>query len=162
MIEICNLFKQYEHQPLFKDLHLVVEKGSVVAIIGPSGSGKSTLLRCMNGLEAFQKGYISVDDQRFCGVLERGYNKGKEGITIKNIRRKVGMVFQQFNLFPHMSVLHNITVAPMHVLGIQRAEAETHAILYSGRCIWRKRPKNIPVNSQVENSSGWLLPVPWR
>ena len=128
MIEICNLFKQYEHQPLFKDLHLVVEKGSVVAIIGPSGSGKSTLLRCMNGLEEFKKGYISVDDQRFCGVLERGYNKGQEGITIKNIRRKVGMVFQQFNLFPHMSVLHNITVAPIFVLGVDQAEAESNAI----------------------------------
>lgn len=106
----------------------MVEKGSVVAIIGPSGSGKSTLLRCMNGLEAFQKGYISVDDQRFCGVLERGYNKGQEGITIKNIRRKVGMVFQQFNLFPHMSVLHNITVAPIFVLGVDQAEAESNAI----------------------------------
>lgn len=106
----------------------MVEKGSVVAIIGPSGSGKSTLLRCMNGLEAFQKGYISVDNQRFCGVLERGYNKGQEGITIKNIRRKVGMVFQQFNLFPHMSVLHNITVAPIFVLGVDQAEAESNAI----------------------------------
>ncbi len=106
----------------------MVEKGSVVAIIGPSGSGKSTLLRCMNGLEAFQKGYISVDDQRFYGVLERAYNKGQEGITIKNIRRKVGMVFQQFNLFPHMSVLHNITVAPMFVLGVDQAEAESNAI----------------------------------
>lgn len=106
----------------------MVEKGSVVAIIGPSGSGKSTLLRCMNGLEAFQKGYISVDGQRLYGVLERGYNKGQEGIMIKNIRRKVGMVFQQFNLFPHMSVLHNITVAPMFVLGVDQAVAESNAI----------------------------------
>ncbi|KAB2833770.1 MAG: amino acid ABC transporter ATP-binding protein [Candidatus Brocadia sp.] len=128
MIEICNLLKEYDHQPLFKGLNLDIAKGSVVAIIGPSGSGKSTLLRCMNGLETFQRGCVSVDGHNLYGVLERDYNKGQESIIIKSIRRKVGMVFQQFNLFPHMSALHNLTVAPIHVLGIQRAEAETDAI----------------------------------
>ncbi|TVL99610.1 MAG: peptide ABC transporter ATP-binding protein [Candidatus Brocadia sp. WS118] len=128
MIEICNLLKEYGRQPLFKGLNLNISKGSVVAIIGPSGSGKSTLLRCMNGLEAFQRGCVSVEGHKLYGVLERDYNKGQESIIIKNIRRKVGMVFQQFHLFPHMSVLHNITTAPIHVLGIQRAEAETDAI----------------------------------
>lgn len=128
MIEICNLFKAYDHQFLFKGMHLVIEKGSVVAMIGPSGSGKSTLLRCMNGLEIFQRGYLSVNGQKLYGVHEPEYHKEQETLTVKKIRRKVGMVFQHFNLFPHMSVLQNITVAPMHVLGIERAEAEAYAV----------------------------------
>lgn len=128
MIEIYKLFKEYGHQPLFKGLNLVVEKGSVVAVIGPSGSGKSTLLRCINGLEIFQKGYVSVCGQRLYGVHEEGYNKEQETLALKNIRRKVGMVFQQFNLFPHMTVIHNITAAPVFVSGVDPAEAESNAI----------------------------------
>src|SRR3972149_1621747 len=123
MIEICNLSKQYDNQPLFKGLHLTITKGSVVTLIGPSGSGKSTLLRCMNGLESFQEGHISVNGQMLYGIHEQNYNKAQVHLTLKNIRRKVGMVFQQFNLFPHMTVLHNITEAPTHVLDIsQRSE----------------------------------------
>lgn len=128
MIEICNLFKQYDHQPLFKGLHLDVAKGSVVTLIGPSGSGKSTLLRCINGLETFQKGHISVNGQKLYGINEQNYNKAQEYHSLRNIRRKVGMVFQQFNLFPHMTVLHNITESPTYVLGISQAEAESNAI----------------------------------
>jgi ABC-type polar amino acid transport system ATPase subunit len=128
MIEIHNLSKQYDNQPLFKDLHLTITKGSVVTLIGPSGSGKSTLLRCVNGLESFQKGHISVNGQKLYGIHEQNYNKAQVHLTLKNIRRKVGMVFQQFNLFPHMTVLHNITESPTHVLGISQAEAESNAI----------------------------------
>src|SRR3990167_2143217 len=128
MIEIHNLFKQYGKQPLFKGLHLNIAKGSVVTLIGPSGSGKSTLLRCINGLETFQDGYISVDGQKLHGVNEHSYRKEQEDHTVRNIRRKVGMVFQQFNLFPHMTVLHNITESPTHVLGISQSEAESIAI----------------------------------
>ena len=128
MIEIHNLSKQYDNQPLFKGLHLTITKGSVVTLIGPSGSGKSTLLRCMNGLESFQEGHISVNGQMLYGIHEQNYNKAQVHLTLKNIRRKVGMVFQQFNLFPHMTVLHNITEAPTHVLDISQAEAESNAI----------------------------------
>ena len=128
MIEICNLFKQYDHQPLFKGLHLDVPKGSVVTLIGPSGSGKSTLLRCINGLETFQEGHVSVNGQILYGIHEQNYDKAQKDTTLRNIRRKVGMVFQQFNLFPHMTVLHNITEAPTHVLGISQAKAESNAI----------------------------------
>lgn len=127
MIEICNLFKKYDHQPLFQGLNLVIERGSVVTIIGPSGSGKSTLLRCMNGLEMFQKGSITVNGQKLYGFHEQRYHKEQETVMVKNIRRKLGMVFQQFNLFPHMTVLQNITVAPISVLGIQQTEAESNA-----------------------------------
>lgn len=128
MIEIHNLSKQYDNQPLFKGLHLNIAKGSVVTLIGPSGSGKSTLLRCINGLENFQEGHISVNGQVLYGIHEEKYNKAQVTLTLKNIRRKVGMVFQQFNLFPHMTVLHNIIESPTHVLGINRTEAESNAV----------------------------------
>lgn len=128
MINICNLSKQYGHQPLFRHLDLDVAKGSVVAIIGPSGSGKSTLLRCINGLETFQGGCISVDGQKLFGYGEQGYHKALNCKVVKNIRRKVGMVFQQFNLFPHLTALHNVTVSPVSVLGIDKTAAESHAI----------------------------------
>ncbi|HHT9139061.1 MAG TPA: amino acid ABC transporter ATP-binding protein [Candidatus Wunengus sp. YC60] len=128
MIEICNLYKQYDHQSLFKGLRLDVAKGSVVTLIGPSGSGKSTLLRCINGLETFQEGHISVNGQKLYGINEQNYDKAQTNQTLRNIRRKVGMVFQQFNLFPHMTVLHNITESPTHVLGTSQSEAESNAI----------------------------------
>ncbi len=128
MIEIYNLSKQYDNQPLFKGLHLTITKGSVVTLIGPSGSGKSTLLRCINGLESLQEGHISVNGQKLYGIHEQNYNKAQAHLTLKNIRRKVGMVFQQFNLFPHMTVLHNITEAPTHVLGTSKIEAESNAL----------------------------------
>ena len=127
MIKINNLFKRYKEQPLFNGLSLDIKKGSIVAIIGPSGSGKSTLLRCINGLVAFQGGYISINGYVLHGFNEQSYNKADIEITIKNIRKKVGMVFQQFNLFPHMTVIRNITEAPIHVLGITKAEAESDA-----------------------------------
>lgn len=128
MIKISNLIKHYDHQPLFRGLHLNIERGSVVTIIGPSGSGKSTLLRCINGLETFQAGFISVNNQTQLGTDERNYHKNQEERVLKNIRRKVGMVFQQFNLFPHMTALQNITIAPTQVLNASQTEAETHAI----------------------------------
>ena len=94
MIEISNLFKQHGQQLLFNGLNLEVEKGSVVAVIGPSGSGKSTLLRCINGLEYFQKGRISVDGQKLYGVNEQSYNKAMKslvmgGIAIRNACGKI-------------------------------------------------------------------------
>ena len=89
MIEICNLFKAYGRQSLFRGLHLTIEKGSVTAMIGPSGSGKSTLLRCMNGLETFQGGCISVDGQKLYGINERAYPKKQKSLAVKNIRSKM-------------------------------------------------------------------------
>jgi polar amino acid transport system ATP-binding protein len=95
----------------------------VAAIIGPSGGGKSTFLRCLNGLERFQGGSVVIDGERLvAGVPERE----REAI-LAGVRRKVGMVFQGFNLFPHMDVLRNVVEAPIHVLGLGRAEAEARA-----------------------------------
>ncbi|MCF6158465.1 MAG: amino acid ABC transporter ATP-binding protein [wastewater metagenome] len=128
MIKIHNLLKQYNDLLVFNGLNLDIEKGSVVTVIGPSGSGKSTLLRCINGLESFQRGYVSVDDQILYGIHEQDYRREQEERALKNIRRRVGMVFQQFNLFPHMTVLQNIIEAPVYVLGMNQAEAETQAL----------------------------------
>ncbi|TLD41948.1 MAG: Methionine ABC transporter ATP-binding protein [Candidatus Jettenia ecosi] len=144
MIKIQNLFKHYNHQSLFKGLSVDIAKRSVVTIIGPSGSGKSTLLRCINGLESFDGGWISIDSQTRCGVNESGYHKAQEELVLRNIRKKVGMVFQQFNLFHHMTVLQNITESPIHVLGIGRAEAESNAVSLLRKVNLEEKAQNYP------------------
>ncbi|MCX7770982.1 MAG: amino acid ABC transporter ATP-binding protein [Proteobacteria bacterium] len=126
MITIKNLHKSFNGHKLFKGLNLEIKRGEAVAFIGPSGSGKSTLLRCINGLESFQEGEITVKD-----ITIHGTNLGLKKIeeeAIRKIRLSVGMVFQQFNLFPHMTVLQNIIEAPIHVLKIPKEEAEETAI----------------------------------
>jgi polar amino acid transport system ATP-binding protein len=99
------------------DINLAVLKGERIVLCGPSGSGKSTLIRCINHLETYEKGEIRVD-----GVLV-----GNRTVAIDAVRREVGMVFQQFNLFPHMTILQNCTLAPMRSLGLKKAAAEDRA-----------------------------------
>ncbi|MBX3396958.1 MAG: amino acid ABC transporter ATP-binding protein [Phycisphaerae bacterium] len=99
-----------------------VERGEVAALIGASGSGKSTLLRCLNGLESFDAGTIHVAD---AGVPSGRHPASSKGML--RLRRRVGMVFQQFNLFPHMTVLQNVMTGPLHVLGMAREEAAARA-----------------------------------
>lgn len=103
---------------VLNDIDLTIAQGEVVVICGPSGSGKSTLIRCINKLEAIQKGTIIVD----------GMNINAPGTNITHLRAEIGFVFQQFNLYPHMTVLENIVLAPMLVRGIPRAEAEKTAM----------------------------------
>ncbi len=116
MISIKNLDKFFGKLHVLKDVNLHIKEGEVVVIIGPSGSGKSTVLRCINYLEEPTQGEITVD----------GYSLTKES-EINKVREEVGMVFQRFNLFPHMTVLENITLAPMKVRGVAKAEAEETA-----------------------------------
>jgi len=115
-IKITGLKKFYGSFQALHDVNLTVEKGQVLALIGPSGSGKSTLVRCINLLEELQEGSIEVN-----GV------EVKEGKNIAKVRAEVGMVFQQFNLFPHMSALRNVAIAPVRVRGLSWAEAEVKA-----------------------------------
>lgn len=127
ILEVRNLSKSFGGLEVLKDISFDVEKGRVVAIIGPSGSGKSTLLRCINQLEKPSGGEINV-----CGMnMIEGYRGGKpvyaSAETLRAMRLKIGLVFQNFNLFPHMSVMKNITEAPMCVLGKSRQEAEETA-----------------------------------
>ena len=103
---------------MLRDVDLVVERGQRIVVCGPSGSGKSTLIRCVNGLEEHQTGTIAVD----------GVELTDDRRAVERIRRDVGMVFQQFNLFPHLTVLENLTLAPVQVARLSRAEAEARAL----------------------------------
>lgn len=114
MIRVRGLHKYFGSLHVLKDIDLDVERGEMVVLIGPSGSGKSTLLRCLNFLELAQRGEIWLRGQR---IDPRAQNLDK-------VREHVGMVFQHFNLFPHMNVLGNITMAPIHVKGMTRKEAQ--------------------------------------
>jgi len=132
MIKVRNLHKSFGDQRLFKGISLDVSKGEVVVLIGPSGSGKSTFLRCINGLETFEKGEIDVDDIALQSINRPRPSK-KDAETIRQVRLKVGMVFQQFNLFPHLTVLENIIEAPVYVLGMEKKKAEEEAVTFLRR-----------------------------
>ena len=113
-IEAKNIYKKFQNLEVLKGIDLEVAEGEVVAVIGPSGGGKSTLLRCLNKLETIDKGSIVIDGETL--VKESG--NGVEYVSEKDVRRiscKMGMVFQQFNLFPHMTVLENLIEAPVQV-----------------------------------------------
>jgi polar amino acid transport system ATP-binding protein len=114
VIELRNVNKWFGSLHVLKDINLSIEAGAVVVICGPSGSGKSTLIRCVNRLEPIQSGEILVDGSRL----------DDPKINSPKLRSTVGMVFQSFNLYPHMTVLRNITLAPMKVKGLTAAEAE--------------------------------------
>ncbi|MBR7008502.1 MAG: amino acid ABC transporter ATP-binding protein [Ruminococcus sp.] len=129
MLEVKNIAKSFDSLKVLKDISFNVEQGQVVAIIGPSGSGKSTLLRCINQLEKADGGEMTVDGTKmFYTDEQKGkvvYASKKE---LRDIRLKIGLVFQNFNLFPHLNVLHNITQAPVHVLKQEKSQAEHNAI----------------------------------
>jgi ABC-type polar amino acid transport system ATPase subunit len=117
MIELIDVHKSFGHLNVLCGVDLTVNKGEVVVVIGPSGSGKSTMLRCINGLEPIQKGKVIIEGEDLHGP-KTDPNK---------IRQKIGMVFQQFNLFPHKNALQNIMLAPMKVQGKGADEAEAIA-----------------------------------
>jgi general L-amino acid transport system ATP-binding protein len=118
MVEAINVSKTYDNNfEALKGVNLTVKKGEVVVIIGPSGSGKSTFIRTLNRLETFDDGEIIID-----GI------KLEDGANLDSIRKEVGMVFQNFNLFPHLNVLDNITLAPMKVRGLSKVDAEKLAM----------------------------------
>jgi ABC-type polar amino acid transport system ATPase subunit len=123
MIDIRGLYKRHGSLEILRDLSFSVEKGEVAAIIGPSGGGKSTLLRCINGLEPFEQGQIRVGDV----VLTADASPKSRASLLRSIRKRVGFVFQQFNLFPHLDVIGNVVEAPVHVLGKTLDEAVADA-----------------------------------
>src|SRR3979409_164535 len=122
-VEIEGLHKWFGEFYALRDVNLQVRRGERIVICGPSGSGKSTLLRCINGLEPYQRGEVTVD-----GIALRNDPK-----RIVQVRREVGMVFQQFNLFPHLTVLENCTLAPIWVRRMPKKEAEEIARHYLKR-----------------------------
>ncbi len=117
MIEIQNVRKSFGDLEVLKGIDLTVQRGEVVTVIGGSGSGKSTLLTCINGLEPIDSGRITID----------GTEVHAKSTNLNKLRRKVGIVFQQWNAFPHLTVMENVTLAPRKVLGMAKAEAEAIA-----------------------------------
>lgn len=125
ILEVKNISKSFDSLRVLKDISFNVEVGEVVAIIGPSGSGKSTLLRCINQLEKADGGEINVDGVNMFHT-ENGKAVYAPSKTLRDIRLKIGLVFQNFNLFPHFSVEQNIIEAPVHVLKQSKAEARAN------------------------------------
>ena len=118
MIEFRDVHKSFGNLEVLKGINLNIEKGQVVTLIGPSGSGKSTILRCINLLEKPTKGQVFID----------GTDITVPKADIQAVRKNIGMVFQHFNLFPHMTILDNMTLAPMKVKGVSKEEAEKKAL----------------------------------
>ena len=118
LLELRDVGKRYGQSDVLRGLNLSVDEHEVVCLIGPSGCGKSTLLRCVNGLETIDAGEVRLHDDRVSGP----------GVDVDALRRDVGIVFQSFNLFPHMTVLQNVMLAPVRVLRLRRAEAEARAM----------------------------------
>ena len=123
MVKFTNVNKWYGDFHVLKDINLTVQKGERIVICGPSGSGKSTTIRCINHLEEFQEGSLRVNDLELTNDVKR----------IKEIRSYTGMVFQHFNLFPHLSILENLTLAPIWVSGTPKKEAIKVAMHYLER-----------------------------
>lgn len=123
IVRFTGVEKWYGQFKVLKDIHLDVAAGERIVVCGPSGSGKSTLIRCINGLETIQRGHITVAG---IDISENHHNAEK-------VRRHVGMVFQQFNLFPHLTVLENCTLSPMKSQGLDKAAASKIAMQYLSR-----------------------------
>ncbi|NNH84287.1 amino acid ABC transporter ATP-binding protein [Rhizobium laguerreae] len=128
LVRARNVHKSFDQLEVLKGIDLDVMPGEVVVVLGPSGSGKSTFLRCINHLEAINKGFIEVDGEQIGYRLRKDRLEKLSSNRIASQRRKIGMVFQQFNLYPHMTVLQNIVEAPIGVHGESRKAATENAM----------------------------------
>ena len=122
-IKVEHLSKFYKDHQVIKDLDIVIEEGEIVVFTGPSGIGKSTFLRCLTYLEPFQNGTVRVDDL----TLHANMDEKKERKKIRSVRTQIGFVFQFFNLFPHLTVLENLTIGPAQVLNVSSEKAREEA-----------------------------------
>ena len=134
MIQLAGVNKYFGQNHVLKDISLKVESGEKVVVIGPSGSGKSTMIRCMNHLEEPDSGTVTVD----------GIEITAPGAPIRTVRQKVAMVFQQFNLYPHKTVLENLTIAPILVQGIKKEEAERTGLEFLERVGLKEKTSAYP------------------
>jgi ABC-type polar amino acid transport system ATPase subunit len=123
MIAVRGLGKRYGAVEVLREVNLEIRPGEVAAVVGPSGAGKSTLLRCLNGLERFDRGEVAIGDLR----LTPATHPRRDASLLRAVRLRLGFVFQQFHLFPHLTVLENVIEAPIHVLGLRRDEAVARA-----------------------------------
>ena len=136
MIKVVDLHKSFGELKVLKGINDYVNKGEVVVIIGPSGSGKSTYLRCINQMEEITEGQILIDNEDITAA----------DVDINAVRQKVGMVFQHFNLFPHMTVLQNITLAPMKIKKISKEQAEKEAYVLLDKVGLKDKANEYPNN----------------
>ncbi|MBM7342091.1 amino acid ABC transporter ATP-binding protein [Pantoea coffeiphila] len=143
MIELRNIHKSFGGQPVLRGIDLRIEKGEVVVILGASGSGKSTLLRCMNLLETPDRGEIILNGQPL-GKPARDGARRYDDRDLQALREKTGMVFQQFNLFPHLTVERNITVAQTHILRRSASEAKSIAEHYLAKVGLADKATSLP------------------
>ena len=154
IVKMKGMNKYFGKLHVLKDIDLSVEQGEVVVIIGASGSGKSTLIRCVNGLEEFESGHLEVDGQALAP-------KGGNQQALAEIRKEVGMVFQQFNLFPHLTVKKNIMLAPRKSKTRRKPlPTPQQSACWSGS-VSAVRLTNTPATSPVANSNALPLHGPW-
>jgi polar amino acid transport system ATP-binding protein len=143
VIEVEHLGKRFGRNAVLEDISLTVRQREIVALIGPSGAGKSTFLRCLNYLHPFERGRVSVLGHEIVGTEEPGYLRPGQG-ALTAIRAQVGMVFQTFNLFPHLTALENITLGPIEVRRMPRAQAEELGLQLLARVALRDRARYYP------------------
>lgn len=145
VLSIANLDKHYGEAKVISDASLTLESGEVVTIIGPSGSGKSTLLRCINGLETFTSGYIEFEGYRILGSAEATKKQLRaQAKQLIGLRRHIGMVFQSFNLFPHLTAVENVSLAPQLVLKRDKSEVKMLALELLDRVGLAERAEHYP------------------
>lgn len=130
MIEVTNLVKRYGKNTVLNSATFKIQDGQLTTILGPSGCGKSTLLRCLNRLERFDQGTLKIGDVEVVGTEQKQLSAAEEKELTRRLRERVGIVFQNFNLFPHLTVLGNTIEAPMTVKGMQRNQATEMAREY--------------------------------
>jgi glutamate/aspartate transport system ATP-binding protein len=152
MIKLNNVSKWYGQFQVLTDCTTQVAKGEVVVVCGPSGSGKSTLIKTVNGLEPFQKGEITVD----------GVSVGDPKTDLSKLRARIGMVFQNFELFPHLSIRQNLTLGQMKVLGRTEDEATERGLKYLDRVGLIAQKDKFPASCPVVSSNVWRLRAPCR
>ncbi|EAD1132429.1 TPA: amino acid ABC transporter ATP-binding protein [Listeria monocytogenes] len=133
-LKVTGLKKSFGANEVLKDIDIEVKEGEVVCVIGPSGSGKSTFLRCMNNLEEITAGEVVVDD----------FNITDKKVDINKVRENIGMVFQHFNLFPHLSVLENITLAPVELKKMDKEAAKSNALRLLEQVGLREKAEEFP------------------
>ena len=158
IVRVKNLQKYFGRNHVLKGVNLEVHKGEVVVLIGPSGSGKSTFLRCLNFLEDPTTGEIEIGGVHVvCGSHGSAFKK-----DVHQIRMKCGMVFQEFNLFPHKDATENVTEGPIQVKGEKKDEAEQQGPRAArARWAWASAWTSSPASSPAGRSSVWPSPAPW-
>lgn len=146
MIRVNSVSKSYGNHTVLRDISFDVHEGEVVVLIGPSGSGKSTLLRCINFLEEFEAGQILVDGESvgYTVPARNGTRRRQSEASIAHLRTKAGMVFQNYNLFPHKTAIENVMMGPVLVNGESRAQALSHALELLGKVGLAEKTNQFP------------------